>query len=136
MKKTMYALCVSLFILGYAPQSFASCKNSDKAEIINYVPTVVTGTASLLVSGIGYLADGTIFLAGNLLAAGVFCGVPTLGAAGIGAYYFGAEVFNACTHVVYRSGASDWIDTDIGPYAYKETKEWRCPMFVSPQELK
>lgn len=124
-KLSVFFICMLMFSsIGYS-----NCQDSEKAEVINYIPTIVTGSASLAVTGIGYVADGTIFLVGNLLATGVICGAPTLVSAGFDAS-LGAHVFQACSDVVMRSEISDMFDTDLGPDALKATRKWRCPMFV------
>jgi hypothetical protein len=116
----------------FAKPCFGNCSNSEKAEFVNYLPTLMTGPASLALSGIGFIVDGTIYLTGNLLTMGVICAVPTLGAASIDDHFAG-QVLNACGEVVMQSVDLGVFDTDLGPHAFAETQKWRCPMFVNEE---
>jgi hypothetical protein len=129
MNSAFKILPLIFYFWSFNTSSFAACADAEKAEVINYVPTVVTGAASLAVSGLGFVADGAIFVAGNLLTLGVICGLPTAGLAGFDAQ-LGSHAFNACSDIVLHSNHTNYFYTNIGQYTFVETKSWRCPMFV------
>lgn len=82
--------------------------------------------ASWLVSGAGYLVDGTIYFTGTAAVYGSVCAAPFL-LSGMPGGYFGSELFYSCLRSIKPHVNEKYWDTDLGPAAYKGTKSWRCP---------
>lgn len=77
--------CISSFLLVHALSSpaFASCEETAEASILSYAPTAITAPASLILSGAGYIIDGTIYFGSAVAETGIVCIVSVIALSGL-----------------------------------------------------
>ncbi|MEY4630056.1 MAG: hypothetical protein RIQ81_176 [Pseudomonadota bacterium] len=127
MRRLLLILC-AVAALNAGSAVGGSCPEMEETTWVNQAPRIITEPASWLLSGAGYLIDGTIYVAGTTTVLGIPCGVPlAVTVSSASSSFFSSDLFRACIDTVAPYVNDKYYDTDLGPLAYKGTKSWRCP---------